>query len=329
VTLSNGQPVQLRIPPGSGFRSLRALKGAIRDEGREPLRADQFHVFHSHGAEGRLTDDDARQLGGGALTVRHIGDIGVPPAVLEQWVHDDPGKMYHRQRVTQGVMEQARRHPSPVQNGYSFYDHGDGRGELRYGNPPVGPSMPLRCLNPGESLPSARVDLPDVPLDNVSSSDSSDPPTPHDPPNGVPPEVQEQLVNARMFLLGFRPEDRGARGDCFFQSCAGSLGDPIASHVEKRQQVVQYIRENPDNYSPFIVGDFTAYCNTMGTAGEYIQGDIEIRAAAEVFNANIHIYAQDDAHDRLIRKADPDFHTRNVLLVYYAGMQHYRECQRL
>ena len=62
--------------------------------------------------------------------------------------------------------------------------------------------------------------------------------------------------------------------------------------------VVQYMRAHRDLCAQFVPGDFTEYCDRMGTDGVHIEGDVEIRAAAEVLNVNIYTFAQSDHHDR-------------------------------
>ena len=66
--------------------------------------------------------------------------------------------------------------------------------------------------------------------------------------------------------------------------------------------VVQYMRAHRDLCAQFVPGDFTEYCDRMGTDGVHIEGDVEIRAAAEVLNVNIYTFAQSDHHDRHITK---------------------------
>ena len=67
----------------------------------------------------------------------------------------------------------------------------------------------------------------------------------------------------------------------------------------------------------------------MDTDETYIEGGVEILAAAEVLNVNIYIFAHSEANDRHILKVAPDQFTRNVRLVYYPEMQHYREFQQI
>eukprot|EP01052_Picozoa_sp_SAG31_P050036 SAG31_NODE_11237_length_1050_cov_4.801262_2_plen_141_part_00 len=139
----------------------------------------------------------------------------------------------------------------------------------------------------------------------------------------------DNLVDTRVFSLGGRPVEHGATGNCFFQSVVGSLDDPMLSHVQVRQLVVQHIRERPERYADGVPGDFSEYCDRMDTDETYIEGGIEILAAAEVLNVNIYIFAHSEAYDRHILKVAPDQFTRNVRLVYYPEMQHYREFQQI
>ena len=192
---------------------------------------------------------------------------------------------------------------------------------------PLSAGWPVRRLDGAASPPPPPLVLPDVVFNspNVSSSDSSKPPMPRDPPaGGVDP-----LVDTRVFSLGGQPVEHGASGNCFFQSVVGSLDDPMRSHVEVRQLVVQHIREHPERYADWVPGDFSEYCDRMATDETYIEGGAEISAAAEVLNVNIYIFAHSEAYDRHILKVAPDQFTRNVSLVYYPDMKHYREFQRI
>ena len=68
----------------------------------------------------------------------------------------------------------------------------------------------------------------------------------------------------------------------------------------------------------------------MGTAGEWIEGETEVFAAACVYNVNIHLFTSDPAHDKVISPS-PDLQgvdTRNVGMAFYNQL-HYQAIERI
>jgi hypothetical protein len=142
------------------------------------------------------------------------------------------------------------------------------------------------------------------------------------------------VVDARLAALPqpLRAIECGAGGDCFFCVLSRALYAHESFHALCRSKTVQYMRKNPTDFEGFFDGeDFDAYCEQMGLAGTYIEGDMEIMAAANALNVNLKIWSFDDAHDRNIVTLKPSDETREVNLVHYAepGAEHYKLAEPL
>lgn len=85
-------------------------------------------------------------------------------------------------------------------------------------------------------------------------------------------------------------------GNCLFRA----LGDQIVGlsaedHVFIRHEIVEYIRKKPDFFKNFLDeadGDIDTYLKHMAQDGKY-GGDLELEAAAKIYNATIVVYHPD------------------------------------
>ena len=69
------------------------------------------------------------------------------------------------------------------------------------------------------------------------------------------------------------------------------------------------------------------YLARMATVGEWVEGELELHAAARVFNLNVWLFGYDERHDRVIRTPTPDAGTRDVRVAHYHDV-HYRAVER-
>jgi hypothetical protein len=67
---------------------------------------------------------------------------------------------------------------------------------------------------------------------------------------------------------------------------------------------------------------FQEHCHNMARQGTYIDGELEILAAAAALNANIYVFSAEKTH--FYRKEDPDLHTTNISVVHFKEEEHYR-----
>ena len=104
-----------------------------------------------------------------------------------------------------------------------------------------------------------------------------------------------------------------------------------------RTKTVAEMRQNADQWRSYLPGDgppgrrYKQYCDQMETVGCYVEGNIEIFAAANANNVEIYVIGIDEAHDRHFAPRNPNSHTRSATVVHYdaPGQQcHYRACER-
>ena len=126
-------------------------------------------------------------------------------------------------------------------------------------------------------------------------------------------------VDARLDSLGYRAKECGGDGNCFFRVLAFALYNNSALHLTIRRKTVQHMRDKAQRYSAYVEGgaaEYPQYCARMAEAGAYIEGNLEILAAAEANNVNIHVLGDDERDtDWLVQ--NPNDETREVHIVHY------------
>ncbi len=102
-------------------------------------------------------------------------------------------------------------------------------------------------------------------------------------------------------------------------------------HLMARGYVVTHMRDFAPVYAPFAPlrdgEDYAAYLIRMARDGEWVEGEIEITAAARVFNVTIHLFGYDRQHDQSFGPPAPNSRTRDVRLAHYHDV-HYRAIER-
>ena len=215
---------------------------------------------------------------------------------------------------------------------FRLEDDGDGYGKLVFQQQDEASVLPIRRASAPPR--QAALPLPALPqISRVITPDRSAPPLPS-AKSGMSVREVYAAVDARLAGLSARGLDHGAGGDCFFRSLCGGMGlPPDLCHLDLRRLTVQYMWEHRERFSDFIPGgavNFIEYCEDMGKGGTYINGEIEIRAAAEALNLIVEIYGMEEQDDRIFMPAETNGDTRQVRLVHYAGVAaHYRELVRV
>ena len=102
-------------------------------------------------------------------------------------------------------------------------------------------------------------------------------------------------------------------------------------HLLARGYIVNHMRTHAAEYSPFAPlrdgEDYDGYLARMSRDGEWVEGEIELTAAARVFNVKIHLFGYDRRHDQSFAPPAPDGRTRDVRLAHYHDV-HYRAIER-
>jgi hypothetical protein len=78
-------------------------------------------------------------------------------------------------------------------------------------------------------------------------------------------------------------------GNCMFRSLADQLEGRQERHQYYRQVIVEYMSENPEDFQPFVDGDWKHYLSKMHKDGEW-GGHIELAAATRCFETHIIIH---------------------------------------
>jgi hypothetical protein len=179
---------------------------------------------------------------------------------------------------------------------------------------------------------TASLEGPTTKPNNPEDPDNPQAQGPHDPQE-EPREPRDvfAVMDTRLAGMGMKAVEVGGGGDCFFCTLAAQhpelLYDP-ANYSRARASTVRHLRAHRDLYSPFVpyndhIRTFDEYLDYMSQQGAWVEGGIEILAAAATWNVNIHIYGENELHDRIIDTPNPDMYTRDIFVAHYHDF-HYR-----
>lgn len=141
-----------------------------------------------------------------------------------------------------------------------------------------------------------------------------------------------ERVEQRLESLGLRSRDVGGQGDCFFRALAAQHPELMHNpelHHKARVSTVKYLKDHEDKFcyavAPMSYSDFL---DRLSRPGTWVEGGVELLAAAGAWNVNIHIWGVDNEHDCRVLAPWQTACTRNVCMVHYHD-QHYRVLERL
>eukprot|EP01122_Echinamoeba_exundans_P002502 TRINITY_DN12443_c0_g1_i1.p1 TRINITY_DN12443_c0_g1~~TRINITY_DN12443_c0_g1_i1.p1 ORF type:complete len:417 (+),score=71.20 TRINITY_DN12443_c0_g1_i1:3-1253(+) len=133
-------------------------------------------------------------------------------------------------------------------------------------------------------------------------------------------KFSEQLA-----ALNLTIKDVAGDGNCLFRAIADQIeGDPN-NHANFRARIVNYIRQNEEDYAPFIEDDRTldAYLAEMSRNAVW-GGHLEIHAASMLWNVNVCIHQLDQPRWEM---RNHDGNVRFIHLSYHDG-EHYSSVRR-
>jgi OTU domain-containing protein 3 len=99
--------------------------------------------------------------------------------------------------------------------------------------------------------------------------------------------------------LGLKLRDVQGDGNCLFRAFADQLDGDQARHDYYRQLAVDYMHANPDDFAPFVDGDFAAYCKRMRKDAEW-GGNVELQALSQTCMVNVTIHQLGDPFMEMI-----------------------------
>ncbi|KAK3249051.1 hypothetical protein CYMTET_41511 [Cymbomonas tetramitiformis] len=117
------------------------------------------------------------------------------------------------------------------------------------------------------------------------------------PPSQLTLAQEMERVRTNAALRGLEVVEAGGEGDCFFRSLVTQLPAMLLNpdkHYRARQAVAMQIRHNRERYEAFVptvswtgqeIASFDAYVAHIAQPGHFIEGDIELHAAADYYNA--------------------------------------------
>jgi hypothetical protein len=89
------------------------------------------------------------------------------------------------------------------------------------------------------------------------------------------------------------------------------------------------MRDRREDFEQYVPEDFDSYVNRMSREGTYIEGQVEIKAAANAFNVRIKVYGRSSYHDRTFAPLIINSETRDVYMAHYQAAQHYVVLERM
>ena len=138
-------------------------------------------------------------------------------------------------------------------------------------------------------------------------------------------EIDEEFIKD-LEKIGYFIREVGGDGNCLFRSVSDQMDNTEKNHKMYREMCLTYMKNNPDEFSPFIEDDetFDKYLERMGEDGEW-GGNLEIYALSKTLNANFYIYIH--KHPMYIVN-NFEHPKKNILLTYHEG-KHYNSLRKL
>jgi hypothetical protein len=127
---------------------------------------------------------------------------------------------------------------------------------------------------------------------------------------------------------GWRQVDVVGDGNCFFRALAKQVNGDEQLHGRARQETIRYMREHREEFE-HLVEDFDSYVDHMSREGTFVEGELEIRAAANAFNVCIKVFGRSRNHDKTFAPLERDSETRDVYMAHYQAAQHYVVLERM
>ena len=138
-------------------------------------------------------------------------------------------------------------------------------------------------------------------------------------------EIDEKFKK-HLETLGYFIREVGGDGNCLFRSVCEQIEGNENNHKEYRERCVNYMKENKDEFAPFIEDDepFDDYIKRMSQNSEW-GGNLEIYALSKILEANFYIYIYE--HPMYVVK-NFEKPKKNVMLTYHDG-KHYNSLRKL
>ena len=139
-------------------------------------------------------------------------------------------------------------------------------------------------------------------------------------------DEEDEKFKKHLETLGYFIREVGGDGNCLFRSVSEQIEGNENNYNEYREKCINYMKENKDDFAPFIEDDepLDKYIEKMSQNGEW-GGNLEIYALSKALEANFYIYIHE--HPMYVVK-NFEKPKKNVMLTYHDG-KHYNSLRKL
>ena len=139
-------------------------------------------------------------------------------------------------------------------------------------------------------------------------------------------DEEDEKFKKHLETLGYFIREVGGDGNCLFRSVSEQVEGNESHYKEYREKCINYMKENKDEFAPFIEDDvpIDKYIEKMSKNGEW-GGNLEIYALSKLLEANFYIYIYE--HPMYVVK-NFEKPKKNVMLTYHDG-KHYNSLRKL
>lgn len=113
-------------------------------------------------------------------------------------------------------------------------------------------------------------------------------------------------------------------GNCLFRALSDQLYGNDQQQKEIRQRVVKHLQDNLDEFSPFLLEDFEAYCNKMNRDGVW-GGNLELVAFSHCYAVTVVVHQFNMPRFEI---ASPTNNAMRINITYHEG-EHYSSIRRI
>lgn len=123
--------------------------------------------------------------------------------------------------------------------------------------------------------------------------------------------VETEVITKKIVPMKLRIKQIGADGHCLYNAFSDQLKiryDETVSYKELRKSAAQYMRENPDDFTPFLYledGNFDKYCNDIENTACW-GGQLEIVALAKSRQVPVDVIQSDGPIIKICDDEYPD-----------------------
>ena len=138
-------------------------------------------------------------------------------------------------------------------------------------------------------------------------------------------EIDEKFKK-HLESLGYFIREVEGDGNCLFRSVSEQMEGNENNYQEYRDKCVDYMKENKDEFAPFIEDDepIDKYIDRMSENKEW-GGNLEIYALSKILEANFYIYIHEHPMYAVKNFEKPK---KNIMLTYHDG-KHYNSLRKL